>query len=821
LLFEDVCVSISNPKVVQHTDHSLRRAHPKHEAKSIRDAHDANAYKVSRSWIWEILSIVVAVGLIVAIAVLLATNDGKPAPNWGEQVNLNALLATLSTVLRAMLVVVVSQIISQRKWEWFESIRERPLTDLKKFDAGSRGIPGAMQLLPTVIWRDPISFAAAFILMISFLVGPAVQQASRTAECIVASGSNASLPFAHYVPGRSGYVTDVERDDLGVPAPDLITAILSAVADPKGMENRIRGSCSTGNCTFPDGDPASPNPGSSHGKDSVTHSTVAMCNICTDVSSLVRRETSTCPYPTLSLPNNMSVSRGCGDREVVRIQPDMDLSWMGDLLTTELRSFSRWAYVNASFIALNSYANETVAAATCSLYPCVQTYTTSIDKNEVSEIKVGSQVMRLDMLSNSGVGEIGNHNALDSVYKSYVAVKSPCQVERKLYDSNKNASAEVNGTDLALRDFTDYGAMETARLTLMNITAPEECIYRQNPQFVVAISRVLNNDIFNGSCSLVKTFNCRKAGRSRSDDKFLQGLGTETVLRALYGKSYSSLSNQTTGLSNVTEWFDQFADALTRRFRSDYGSARERNGMEVILPIDEIQGLAWQTTACVSMRRVWLVLPITLTSITAALAVWTIATNWRHRHCRPVWKDDILPLIFYGRDLVDSILDEYRYESSEPAPQPENADQTTHKKVPFESSEMQKIGRSTAVTVPWLRAMNDTGEAPAVTKRAKWSWHSKANRKDTVGSHFPGTNEAAPTLPETHGDQTASGDADLNEDDQALASAQGDGHAQVSPVTQGPDYFQSGERVGSQQSCPMSLQRRSSDEASVWTFDDF
>jgi hypothetical protein len=122
----------------------------------------------------------VAIGLIIAIAVLLATNDRKPAPNWSEQVNMNALLATISTVLQTILVVVVSQIISQRKWGWFESIQERPLTDLQKFNTGSRGIPGAIQLLSNVIWRDLIPFVAAFILIISFLVGLSAQQASRT-----------------------------------------------------------------------------------------------------------------------------------------------------------------------------------------------------------------------------------------------------------------------------------------------------------------------------------------------------------------------------------------------------------------------------------------------------------------------------------------------------------------------------------------------------------------------------------------------------------------------------------------------------------------
>jgi hypothetical protein len=669
-----------------------------------------------------------------------------------------------------MLVVVVSQIISQRKWEWFEAIRDRPLTDLQKFDSGSRGIPGALQLLPTALWRDPITFLAATILFISFLVGPSVQQASRTSECtIIASGSNASLPFAHYVPRRSGYISDVERDDLGVPAPDLITTILSAVAAPEGVENRIRGSCSTGNCTFPNGDPAHSDSDSADDKGSITHSTVAMCNKCIDTSSLVARQNATCGYPVLSLPNNMSLSRGCGDREVVRIQPNIDLSWMGDLLTPDLRSFSRWAYVNVSFVGLNSYANETVAAVMCSLYPCVQTYTTSISNNEVSETKVRSKVMQLDILSNNEVKELGNGNALDNVYKRYTAVQSSCRAQGKIYDLNRNTSTQVDGTDLVLRDFTDYGYSGAAQSTSMNITAPEECIYRQNPQFVVAVSRVLNHDIFNGSCSSIKTFNCRKAGRSDPDDKFLPGLGSETVLRALYGESHTSLSNLTTGFSNVTEWFDLFAEAMTKRFRSDYGSAGVGNRTGDDLPLDEIQGLAWQTTTCVSMRRVWLVLPITLTALTAALAIWTIATNWRYRHSRPVWKDNILPLMLYGRDMVDGALDKYNYDPSRRPSQDQNVNRTEDKKKPLETNDMQAIGDSTAVTIPWLHGIDNSDGVPFLTKRTKWNWHDKKNRNETSGIHLH-TNGRTDSDPETHGDQAVPDNSAASDDYHAPAN---------------------------------------------------
>jgi hypothetical protein len=685
-----------------------------------------------------------------------------------------------------MLVIVVSQIISQRKWEWFGSIRRRrPLSDLQKFDSASRGIPGAVQLLPAVLWRDPITFTAAIIVCISFLVGPFVQQASRTSECTsVALGVKASLPFAHFVPRRNGYVSDVERDDLGVPAPDLITAILSVVTDPDGVQNRIRGSCATGQCTFPNGDPAYSDSGITDDKDSVTHSTVAMCSRCIDISSLVVRENATCGYPVLSLPNNLSLSRGCGDREVVRIQPSSDLSWMGSLLTSELRSFSRWAYVNASFMGLNSFANETVAAAMCSLYPCVKTYTTSITNNEVSETRVGSKVMQLDMLTKGGISEDGSHNALGNVYESYAAVQSPCRAQGKVYDLDRNKSVEVNGTDLVLHDFTDYGYQGASRSTSINITAPKECIYRQNPQFVVAVSRLLNNEIFNGSCSSIKTFNCRKPGRSDPDDKFIPGLGAETVLKTLYGESYKSPSNLTTGFSNVTEWFDLFAEAVTRKFRLEYGSAVEGNRNEDVLPLDEIQGLAWQQTTCVSMRGIWLVLPISLTVITAVLAVWTIATNWRDRHSRPVWKDNILPLMFYGRDIVDGALDKYNHASSEQTCQDQNADQSKDKNNPLETSNMNEIGHSTVVTIPWLYAINNSDEAPAFTTRTKWSWHPKKNYGAASDISLLDVPQRTELHPEAHEDQAVPADAGQREEIQTQEVAQSARDAQIPEVTE-------------------------------------
>jgi hypothetical protein len=100
----------------------------------------------------------------------------------------------------------------------------------------------------------------------------------------------------------------------------------------------------------------------------------------------------------------------------------------------------------------------------CSLYPCVQTYTTSISDNEVLKSKVRSKVMQLDMLSNDQVGVNGEHNALDNVYTT---IQSPYRAQGEVYDLNRNTSAQVD------------------------ITAPKESVSRQHPQFVVTVSMSL------------------------------------------------------------------------------------------------------------------------------------------------------------------------------------------------------------------------------------------------------------------------------------------------------------------------------------------
>jgi hypothetical protein len=340
------------------------------------------SYHIFRIWTLEVLAIVLAIGLIAAIGSILAVYNGKLVPHLGVNLSLNALLALLSTILRALLVIIVAQIISQRKWDLYKSTCERPLGDLQKFDAESRGSLGALQLIPTVLLHDGVTLIAALILLTSFLVGPSVQQASQTAECSFASfnDSGATIPTAHWVPRSGGYRT-VIGNTKGLPMADIVVATLSSLTSPDGVENQITPSCATGNCTFDDLSSGKTRQEALAESQVSMHSAAAVCSVCTDVTSLVTRKiNATTRVSEQALPNGVNISTG--SYLSARIRPDEDLSWMGDLLTQDGRIASRWAYVNATF--LSGWENKSIASV-CSLYPCLRTYTTFVDKGQLHE----------------------------------------------------------------------------------------------------------------------------------------------------------------------------------------------------------------------------------------------------------------------------------------------------------------------------------------------------------------------------------------------------------------------------------------------------
>jgi hypothetical protein len=106
-------------------------------------------------------------GALLAIGIILNAHDGGPVPEW--KFSLNSVVAILSMVASMGALYVASHGISQLKWIHFADSNPHNLTDITIFDAGSRGVMGAMELLWWVKGMRLVAFgAAALILRIAF-----------------------------------------------------------------------------------------------------------------------------------------------------------------------------------------------------------------------------------------------------------------------------------------------------------------------------------------------------------------------------------------------------------------------------------------------------------------------------------------------------------------------------------------------------------------------------------------------------------------------------------------------------------------------------
>jgi hypothetical protein len=280
----------------------------------------------------------------------------------------------------------------------------------------------------------------------------------------------------------------------------------------------------------------------------------------------------------------------------------------------------------------------------------MRTYTSIIEDNQLHEEETQSEIMRIDSASRSAYldenktaqfnfeGNLEIFNAHSNNESGYASIKAPCRVGEHTFHMEDQLPEDIKTTNLSLLDF---GKGNT---TSFNVTWPNQCIYRQDAKFVKAIATVMNGDIFDGYCDEFRICMKNEVSHGENYDSYMSNVGVGSILRSL-------VSNETTH-KTVTKIFDSIANAMTNRFRFQYGSTTPAGTTIESSVSDLVQGIAWETKVCVSMRTEWLLLPIGLTFVTFILSMWTIITNWQHRHSIPIWKESILPLLFYGQDIA-------------------------------------------------------------------------------------------------------------------------------------------------------------------------
>ncbi|GKZ29576.1 hypothetical protein AbraIFM66950_005608 [Aspergillus brasiliensis] len=203
------------------------------------------------TWVPEISATVLMLLCLVAIGVILKEYQGKPIPDLPWGLTLNAIISTLTTCSKSLLLYAISVSISQSKWAWFK--RRQPLQDLQTFDEASRGPLGSMGLLSGRTVNSVASLGAAtMILALAF--EPFVQQ---VVEYSVESVKTPS-PFA-----TAKKATSFAGDSFG---DYVMSSTMSGIWAYEDTFQTIP-SCPTQNCTWP------------------SVQSIGWCNKCVDVTS--------------------------------------------------------------------------------------------------------------------------------------------------------------------------------------------------------------------------------------------------------------------------------------------------------------------------------------------------------------------------------------------------------------------------------------------------------------------------------------------------------------------------------------------------------
>ncbi|KAK4451188.1 hypothetical protein QBC34DRAFT_348174 [Podospora aff. communis PSN243] len=571
------------------------------------------------SWTWEMVSVLLCIGLIGAIFAILATYNGQRVPDWGLSINLSTLMALLATILRASLVMIAAEVISQAKWSWFSPSGQqfRPLSQLQAFDAASRGAFGAAHLIPTVLLKSPVALVAAIITIVSFATGPFVQQAIKTVNCNeIVPTSRASVPIAHYAPGSSGYVNI--GTGLWEVMNDMKGALIAGLSNPSTVNTNIVSTCPTGNCTFLD------------------YASIGLCSYCKDITPLVTGPhflNATIPAE-FRLPNGASISMNRG-QTYLSLDPTDNMTWIGDFPTDYA-----WALLNFTVLSAKDDPstssrrckddNSTCAytASACAIFPCMRIYSASVSSGLFTETPLSSIPVFPDLTPQNLTDILPPvYPPLSPRAMQLSAIQTPCHLDGTTY-TTANISTAPSAIPL-----TFFSPNHTPTST----SAPIECIHRIYDIYAFALARFLR-ELLSGTCShggrQAGILNCRQPGATQFDAFWLDAF----------------FHNWTATPEKIASTVETLALAGTNKLRLTGKTANVENNAlsETGTTGDFTEGEVWTVGVCTEVDWRWLVLPAVLVGLTVLVLGLAVVGSWRG----PVWKASVLPVVFYGGRFV-------------------------------------------------------------------------------------------------------------------------------------------------------------------------
>ncbi|KAI9049748.1 hypothetical protein LZ554_005900 [Drepanopeziza brunnea f. sp. 'monogermtubi'] len=571
-------------------------------------------------WFWNVGGLVASVAILATIAVILRYYDGQIQPSWRFSFNLNSLVAILMTVMRTTMMEVVSDSMSQLKWNWFS--QPRKLRHLEIFDEGSRGPWGSVKLMARIRRPHPVLLGAA-ITILSLATGLFAQQAVISVPCVIQENStHGTIPFRRHV---SSF--DVYRIGAGLWILDYSTkaALIDAIANPTGNNSAVNPSCPTGNCTF-----------ASYG--GATHSSIGLCTQCVDVTSTATQSfsndtTFTSGGVNFTLPNGLAISStipaGTGNTYIdakwetalnySRTDASADVGSLSVLqftasdCTQESGSGSSSARTCPPQSHLpNRTATMSVLGVKCSYQVCLKNYEARIVAGRLNENITSTVLAPASYLQGINLANV-----------NFTTAKIPCV---------------INGVAYSLAEMS---ALKSPNMTFVsvpldgqNVTVPEQCVYGISEIYLKALSDFLTSSMTgNGIVS---------SASGAANPNFYS---ENWWLAALYRRGNASFGSVRASLENLATTFTNDARAPRGNLLAEYATPQL---MAAFAPAT-IQGVGERTVICARFHWPWLLFPAGLILATAVLLCMTTALRYYGAlGIIPNWKASLLPLLYYG-----------------------------------------------------------------------------------------------------------------------------------------------------------------------------
>ncbi|KAI4869416.1 hypothetical protein F4820DRAFT_455779 [Hypoxylon rubiginosum] len=382
---------------------------------------------LARVWWLEIASGLLVVAMVAALVGTVYPYQNQPLPQWPYTLSINTIVAFYSEVMRAAMILVLGECLSQLKWSWFT--QPRPLDHIEHFDNASRGPWGSLTLLWAIRLRAILPSIGAVMMILTLLLVPFTQQIVQFYSCTVPDPtSNASIPKTNYASAGSSVHIGAGLNSI---SPEVQATMNSGIYD--SSPKQVTFTCPTGNCTF----------------EGVYHS-MGWCSQCVDVSDQIETTTSRGQHNFTLPSSNLTATAGIS-------------TFIMEPFDEGIQAILGWG--NTGFnLSDTPWGNRGYGAAECKIQPCIRGYTATVAAGNLTESLVSTY------MTNWEPGD---------VWASVIDVPCLNDAEKQtLHDAGYEFSLDKT-TWLAYNLSADArSAFNPTTLNLTETTIRPECIYQ-------------------------------------------------------------------------------------------------------------------------------------------------------------------------------------------------------------------------------------------------------------------------------------------------------------------------------------------------------